>query len=49
MLSLMKTCTVKAVSHVTGGGFYENLPRMMKSGYTAKIVQMLSQPYRFLI
>ena len=37
MLSLMKTCTVKAVSHVTGGGFYENLPRMMKSGYTAKI------------
>ena len=37
MLSLMKTCTVKAVSHVTGGGFYENLPRMMKEGYTAKI------------
>ena len=25
------------VSHVTGGGFYENLPRMMKEGYTAKI------------
>ena len=37
MLSLMKTCTVKAISHVTGGGFYENLPRMMKEGYTAKI------------
>ena len=23
--------------YVTGGGFYENLPRMMKEGYTAKI------------
>ena len=28
---------VHACSHITGGGFYENLPRMMKEGYTAKI------------
>lgn len=37
ILSLMQSCTVKAISHVTGGGFYENLPRMMKPGYTARI------------
>lgn len=37
ILSLIQSCTVKAISHVTGGGFYENLPRMMKQGYTAKI------------
>ena len=26
---------VKAVSHITGGGLYENVPRMMKPGLTA--------------
>ncbi len=35
--SLLQCCTVKAISHITGGGFYENLPRMMKPGCTAKI------------
>ena len=29
--------TVKAVSHITGGGLYENVPRMMKEGLTARI------------
>ncbi len=29
--------TVKAVSHITGGGLYENVPRMMKDGLTARI------------
>ena len=29
--------TVKAVSHITGGGLYENVPRMMKEGLTAQI------------
>ena len=29
--------TVKAVSHITGGGLYENVPRMMKEGLTAVI------------
>ena len=29
--------TVKAVSHITGGGLYENVPRMMKPGLTAAI------------
>ena len=35
--ALMEQVEVKAVSHITGGGFYENIPRMLKKGLTAKI------------
>ena len=28
---------VKAISHITGGGLYENVPRMMTNGLTARI------------
>ena len=28
---------VHAISHITGGGFYENVPRMMTEGLTAQI------------
>ena len=28
---------VRACSHITGGGFYENVPRMLKDGVRAKI------------
>ena len=28
---------VKAISHITGGGLYENVPRMMTEGLTARI------------
>ena len=33
----MDAIEVKAVSHITGGGFYENIPRMLRDGLTAKI------------
>ena len=37
MLVLFEKVNVKAVSHITGGGFYENIPRMLKDGTRAKI------------
>ena len=37
LLAAMEAADVKAVSHITGGGFYENIPRMLKEGLTAKI------------
>lgn len=37
MLALFEKITVKAVSHITGGGFYENIPRSIPKGFGAKI------------
>lgn len=37
MLALFDAVQVKGVSHITGGGFYENIPRCFKKGYSAKI------------
>lgn len=37
MLALFDSVCVKAVSHITGGGFYENIPRSIPSGFGAKI------------
>ena len=37
ILALANAVTVKSVSHITGGGFYENIPRSLPNGTVAKI------------
>ncbi|MDD7602658.1 MAG: phosphoribosylformylglycinamidine cyclo-ligase [Firmicutes bacterium] len=37
VLALLDAVEVKAISHITGGGFYENIPRSLPKGYSAKI------------
>ncbi len=37
ILSLIESVKVKAISHITGGGFYENIPRSIPDGFGAKI------------
>ncbi|MBQ3518932.1 MAG: phosphoribosylformylglycinamidine cyclo-ligase [Clostridia bacterium] len=37
MTALFDAVKVKAVSHITGGGFYENIPRSLPDGFCARI------------
>jgi phosphoribosylformylglycinamidine cyclo-ligase len=37
VLAAIEAAQVHGVSHITGGGFYENIPRCLPKGMTAKI------------
>ena len=37
ILALLEKVDVKGISHITGGGFYENIPRSIPQGLCAKI------------
>lgn len=39
ILALLEKVTVKGISHITGGGFYENIPRSIPKGLGAKIAK----------
>ncbi len=37
ILALIEQCDVKGISHITGGGFYENIPRSIPDGLCARV------------
>ena len=37
VMELLKSVKVKSLSHITGGGFYENIPRSLPDGITSSI------------
>ena len=37
IMKLIDSVKVKSISHITGGGFYENIPRSLPKGLSAKI------------
>lgn len=37
VLALLEKVNVRAISHITGGGFYENIPRSIPDGFGARI------------
>lgn len=37
LLALLETCKINAVAHITGGGFIENIPRIIGNGLAARI------------
>lgn len=45
LLALMRQVNVHGVSHITGGGFYENIPRMLPEGLHA-VIEKAKVPVR---
>lgn len=39
ILALLDSVKVRAISHITGGGFYENIPRSIPDGFGAEIIK----------
>lgn len=50
ILNLLEKIEINGLSHITGGGFYENIPRMIPDGLCAKIdVRNISLPKIFTL
>lgn len=48
LTDLIDRFNIKGISHITGGGFYENIPRVMPEGYTANIdIKLIDKPLIF--
>lgn len=43
LLQLIEKCDVRGVSHITGGGFYENIPRMLPENLQAVVEESAVQ------
>ena len=43
VLKVLESINVKGISHVTGGGFYENLPRMLNDKVALNIVKIIQR------
>lgn len=39
LLHLINRVKIKAISHITGGGFYDNIPRVLPEGITARVTK----------
>jgi phosphoribosylformylglycinamidine cyclo-ligase len=37
VLALLEKANVRSLAHITGGGFYENIPRSLAEGFTARL------------
>ena len=47
VLKVLEEVDVKGISHITGGGFYENIPRSLKKGCCAASYRRTSAPALF--
>ncbi len=48
ILALLEKVCVRSISHITGGGFYENIPRSLPDGFAAKINKASLKYFQFL-
>lgn len=39
ILAVMRKVRIKAMAHITGGGFYDNIPRVIPAGLTVRIAE----------